>query len=568
MISIVDGYIDEPTCLGVPPYISPYPRYIAGAIWETSHSARILYKTIDQIRINQSIIEEIRKSDIIIVIAGVTVPGKYLSGLPMSPNEIIKYFSDIEKPFKILCGPAARYGFGSSGGKHVRDVKTMDNIFNLIIKGDAEVIIPDLLKNGLKKDEIDDSSCRSDPHQISRYAVRGADICTQHPHYPDSLIAEIETYRGCPRSITGGCSFCSEPSKGLPVFRSIKDIISEVEALYRNSVRHFRLGSQPCLFSYMAKDTGKEEYPKPDPEAIERLFKGIRSIAPDLLTLHIDNVNPGVVSRYKSESKQIIQSIIRYHTPGDVAALGVESVDPVVIKKNNLKASADEVLEVVELFNNLGSRRGVNGLPELLPGLNFVFGLIGETKETYKLDYLFLKSIVDKGLLLRRINIRQVIPIPGTRMNEIGNRIIKKHKIDFHRFKHAVQTHIEHVLLERLIPKGTILRNIYTEMHEGKVTFGRQIGSYPLLIGIIGTHQLRRFYDVYITDHGYRSATGIPYPVNINNASSEILEAIPGIGKGRAMRIMMKRPYKSKEEFIESLDDKELAAQLTHLITL
>jgi radical SAM superfamily enzyme with C-terminal helix-hairpin-helix motif len=58
----------------------------------------------------------------------------------------------------------------------------------------------------------------------------------------------------------------------------------------------------------------------------------------------------------------------------------VESVDPVVIKKNNLKASADEVLEVVELFNNLGSRRGVNGLPELLPGLNFVFGLIGETK--------------------------------------------------------------------------------------------------------------------------------------------------------------------------------------------
>jgi radical SAM superfamily enzyme with C-terminal helix-hairpin-helix motif len=163
MISIVDGYIDEPTCLGVPPYISPYPRYIAGAIWETSHSARILYKTIDQIRINQSIIEEIRKSDIIIVIAGVTVPGKYLSGLPMSPNEIIKYFSDIEKPFKILCGPAARYGFGSSGGKHVRDVKTMDNIFNLIIKGDAEVIIPDLLKNGLKKDEIDDSSCRSDP---------------------------------------------------------------------------------------------------------------------------------------------------------------------------------------------------------------------------------------------------------------------------------------------------------------------------------------------------------------------------------------------------------------------
>ncbi|MEM0492687.1 MAG: radical SAM protein [Candidatus Thermoplasmatota archaeon] len=568
MISIIDGYVDEPTCLGVPPYISPYPRYIAGSIWDIDPSLKVFYITIDNIRKDHSIIETIRKSDMVIIIAGVTVPGRYLSGLPMSPNEIIRFFSDMRKPLMVLCGPAARYGFGVSGGKYVCDVKKVEDIFDIVIKGDAEIIIPDLLENGLKIDKIDNEICRHDPYQIASYAVKGASICTQHPFYPDYLIAEIETYRGCPRSITGGCSFCSESSRGLPMFRSIDDILSEIEELYKYGVRHFRLGNQPCLFSYMAKDTGKEEYPKPNPEAIDKLFKGVRRVAPDLLTLHIDNVNPGVVFRYPYESKRIIKSIIRYHTPGDVAALGVESVDPVVIKNNNLKVSSDELLDVIKLFNELGSGRGDNGLPELLPGLNFVFGLIGESKETYKLNYLFLKDVVDRGLLLRRINMRQVMPIPGTRIGEIGDRIIKKHKTDFHRFKHRVQMDIEHILLQRLIPKGTILKRVYAEMYEGKLTFGRQIGSYPLLVGIVGCYPLRRFYDVYIIDHGFRSVTALVYPVNINTASSEVIEALPGIGKGRAKRIMIKRPYKSKEEFVESLDDKEQALKLIDIITI
>ena len=29
---ILDCYVDEPACLGVPPFVSPYPRYIYGAL--------------------------------------------------------------------------------------------------------------------------------------------------------------------------------------------------------------------------------------------------------------------------------------------------------------------------------------------------------------------------------------------------------------------------------------------------------------------------------------------------------------------------------------------------------
>jgi len=114
-ISILDGYVDEPTCLGVPPYISPYPRYITGAIWNYDKSARINYMTIDQLRNDKSYFETLSKSNLVIVIAGMAVPGRYLSGYPASPKELISIMSGLSKPLKILSGPAARYGFGMTG---------------------------------------------------------------------------------------------------------------------------------------------------------------------------------------------------------------------------------------------------------------------------------------------------------------------------------------------------------------------------------------------------------------------------------------------------------------------
>ena len=32
LVSILDGYTDEPSRLGVPPFMAAYPRYLAGAV--------------------------------------------------------------------------------------------------------------------------------------------------------------------------------------------------------------------------------------------------------------------------------------------------------------------------------------------------------------------------------------------------------------------------------------------------------------------------------------------------------------------------------------------------------
>jgi radical SAM superfamily enzyme with C-terminal helix-hairpin-helix motif len=238
------------------------------------------------------------------------------------------------------------------------------------------------------------------------------------------------------------------------------------------------------------------------------------------------------------------------------------------MKQNNLKVSADEAYEAVELLNEIGSQRGPNGLPELLPGLNFVFGLIGETKRTFQLDFEFLKKIYDQGLLVRRINLRQVIPIPGTKMAEVGERNVRRHKSEFQRFKRRVRETIERPMLIRLVPPGTLLTDLYAELYEGKLTFARQLGSYPLLVGIPGVLPLHRFYDAKVVDYGYRSITAVPYPLDINTAQRETIEAIPGIGKKRGIRILAKRPFHTRQELIDSLDDPTVARTIDDYICI
>jgi radical SAM superfamily enzyme with C-terminal helix-hairpin-helix motif len=246
----------------------------------------------------------------------------------------------------------------------------------------------------------------------------------------------------------------------------------------------------------------------------------------------------------------------------------VESTDPVVISKNNLKATPEEVLSAIKLLNETGSKIGFNGMPELLPGLNFVFGLDGETKNTYNLNYEFLKNILDRNLLLRRINLRQVIPIPGTKMYQIGNKVILKNKQYFQRFKKRVKINIEQPILKKILPKGTILKDTYTEKYKGKLTFSRQIGSYPLLIGIPGIYPLNNFFDVKVIDYGFRSVTGIPYPLDINSAPRQTIESLPGIGKKRAIRILAKRPFKDKKQFINALDDSSVLDKVLDYILI
>ncbi len=538
-ILIIDGYVDEPACLGVPPYLSPYPRYIAGAMVERGIKQEdIFYRTIDQLRISR----ERLQFDLIVIVAGMTVPGKYLRAAPIKENEI-RELSNLSG-IKIIGGPI-RLGFGEEGGSSAKEFAVSGIT---LAKKDMEAFVYDAL--GDKDPDSAGHRMRTTP-EIGRWAVNGSFIIRQHPDYP-YVMCELETYRGCPRH--SHCSFCTEPFYGKPDFREIQDVVREAEALYKHGARYFRLGRQPDLFMY--RSIGGV----PDPEAIEELYRGIRAVAPLLKVLHMDNANPITIAGFPDESRMIAKTIVKYHTSGDIAALGMESADPEVIRANDLKASPDEVFEAIEILNEVGAARGASGLPELLPGINFVHGLKGETKETFSLNFEFLKKVLDTGLMVRRVNIRQVMTFSGTPMHGFDELVVK-HKELFLRYKEKVRNEIDLPMLRRLVPAGTILRNVRTEIFD-KVTYGRQLATYPLLVGIPAQVELNRFYDIMVTGHGHRSITGIPVPLDINKAPMKVIEQIPGVGKKQAGKIVMGRPYKHKEDLVKKGIRRELLEQI------
>ncbi len=549
---IVDGYVDEPACFGVPPYISPYIRYIAGALRERGFSEdNIHYSTIDSIRESpSSVAGMIGKAKIVIVISGMTVPGKYLRSTPISPGEIDSIFS-AASGIKILGGPI-RLGFSREGGQTANTIGIRDEDV-LTSRSDIEAFVYDIMdanKAGTNY-KTPDHRYRS-VEEIGRWGKMGAFIIEKHPDYP-GVMCEIETYRGCGRKTH--CSFCTEPFYGASDYRPVKDVVSEVSALYESGARYFRIGRQPDILSFHAKDTGGD-IPIPQPDIISELYKGIHKAAPDLKVLHMDNANPATIAAYPHECREIFRTIVKHHTSGDVAALGMESADPEVIRANDIKAMPDEVFQAIKIINEVGRKRGSNGLPELLPGINFVHGLKGETKKTFELNYDFLKNLLDADLLVRRINIRQVMAFPGTRMHG-HDELVSKNKKLFLKYKERIRKDIDLSMLRKLVPKGTVLKDVLCEVNDKNICFGRQMGSYPLLVGIPANMSLGKFIDITVTGHGQRSITGIPYPLYINEAPVQLIRELPGIGKKQAVKILSKVPFADKKDFMDKIENAE-----------
>ena len=542
---ILDGYVDEPACLGVPPYVSPYIRTVTGALLSRGYSVR--YLTIDQLRTDPLRTVDLNAAGLLVMIAGVTVPGKYLGGTPATLTEIQQVGHMVRGPKKLIGGPI---GFGYAGEGGQKAIRQVISGFDALLTGEPAIALDNYLGGNDPSGVLDYT--RTDP-----WSVSGSTIITQHPDYP-YVMCELETARGCSHGATGGCSFCTEPFYGQPKYRSIPGIAAEVAALHTHGARHFRVGRQPDILAYGA---GAGEFPAPRPELLDKLFSSIRTAAPDLKTLHIDNTNPATIARHEDAAREALRAIVRHHTSGDVAAFGMETADPVVIAANNLKAQADEVFRAIEIVNEEGGRRRDN-VPELLPGINFVCGLAGETEATYDLNEQFLVKVLNAGLAVRRVNIRQVMPFPGT--PAFTKNTLGKHEHRFRQFKEFVRNKIDLSMLQRVFPIGTVLRDVRIEV-SGDLSFGRQPGSYPILIGVPVRIPVRTVIDAVVVDWGMRSVTALPAPVAINTLPAAALRWLPGVGKRKVASVIAKRPFADLAAYRKVAGNSAIDTQLSFI---
>ena len=119
---ILDCYTDEPSGLGVPPYLGTYPRYLYGYLKHNEPEEEVIYLTIDDVRLlvkygnikpetkvsqktdisvynitnnSPNIRDILSNCSRMFINLGIHTPGKYLSAIPGTLHEVIKLFNKL-----------------------------------------------------------------------------------------------------------------------------------------------------------------------------------------------------------------------------------------------------------------------------------------------------------------------------------------------------------------------------------------------------------------------------------------------------------------------------------------
>ena len=497
-IAILDCYTDEPSGYGVRPYLGTHQIHLSQALHYRGLDH--FYLAIDDLRYcSRGIVGDSQNTDLstcnrtrncdaalrilhdaklIYIIMGCFVEYSYFSAMPPKSNEVYDYLKSTRGKkilFYVLGGDRGiSPGYKESRLSTIVDRVEFGNTYRFVLEDGAATENATLLDPhyGLL-DRI--SSC--EPPVISQLRA--------------PIIAEIETGTGCN---TPFCVFCIESVRAPEVvFRDPTSIIRQIKSLYRAGVRHFRLGRQPNFYHYQKQDVRQ----------MERLLSGIREACPDVEMLHIDNAN--IASVVTENGIQITKLIATYCTSGNIAPLGVESFDPRVRRAIRKAGTAAQALKAVEIINEHGQTRGDDGLPTLLPGINLMYGLPGQTASTHRTNLEYLDRILANGWMTRRLFFRKMTSPVGASFGGTPptNEEYESWFSDINnRYVMPMQTIV--------YPVGTVLRDFQEVVWKNGDSYLRKLATCSDRV-VIRDKLLEpyRSYDIRVTGNlGYRVLTG------------------------------------------------------------
>lgn len=535
-IIVVDGFSDLPFSLGIPPFMSPEVRYMAGACWDRDDKARVIYINIDDLRAGRKS-SLLNGADLVFVYAGVTEASPLVrpsvrtddSGIA-KVQDLVDYIAYLDCP-KILGGP---YVLAKNG---VVDEKLG---FDVIVTGDLSKYIHEILSDEGTIGKVDPSLQRNN-EDLNRYAILGAGLAVQNPGYPSFLSCAVELYRGCPSASLGGCSFCHETKYTTVDYRPVEDVVAEIAKISELGCENV-VFECPCFFSYFSSpnEEGKLDL---DHSAIEKLLEGSRSVAPEIKGLHIMNINPGAIANDMDESRKILKSIRTHCSDGNFPNLRVVTFDDEVQLLNNTRTTAEQSRMVVKMIAEAGKGEGPSGLPQMLPTIELVYGLAGEGENTLELNLNNLKEFASKGLI-RGVIVRKQASLPGTTISKRDDIVELE---DFDKHMEILQEEVNRVAGGNLAAPGQLIRDVYPYRVQDGSAVAKKVGINPLDLLVHGVSQVNVLQDVRITSVDGDGMEAVAQPLIPKTVSREILRLVPEMTEERIDRFMQSRPGKAED---------------------
>ncbi len=215
----------------------------------------------------------------------------------------------------------------------------------------------------------------------------------------------------CPLNIPAGCGYCSVPSLFGPArSRDVEIIVREIRELVDIGVKRITLSAPDILdygrdFLVEPEPLTDPEYPPPNREALERLFRSIDARVPEWssgeVVILLENIKANLVDE---DTARLLGEYFK-DTPVHV---GVETGDEKHAISIGRPVSPRRVVDAIRLLSKYGLR----------PYVYFIYGLPGETRETIVRSIKLMHKLVAAGA--EKITAYRFTPLPGTAFEDFN----------------------------------------------------------------------------------------------------------------------------------------------------
>jgi B12-binding domain/radical SAM domain protein len=215
-----------------------------------------------------------------------------------------------------------------------------------------------------------------------------------YPPFPlkNTRFGAIEIARGCPYS----CNFCQTSfMMGIqPRYRSV-DTICRYTSIVENQFKHstdirFIL---PNAFSYGSKDGKSVNLPK-----LEELLSRVRGIIGEQGRIFFGSFPSEVRPEHVNENTL---ALVKTYAHNDNIIIGAQSGSQRMLDFCNRGHTTQDIYNAVKISMQF----------DILPNVDFIFGLPGENKNDQVQTIEFMKELIKMGA---RIHAHFFIPLPGT----------------------------------------------------------------------------------------------------------------------------------------------------------